>query len=66
MEKLSKQKEAFYKKYGEHTDSDILKEMLYLQIRMAEKIEANRSNTSKLVWWLIAIPLIFAVILLMK
>lgn len=37
------------------------------QLRLIhEKLERNRSNTSTLVWWLIAIPIIVALLLFMS
>ncbi|WP_406683327.1 hypothetical protein N1F78_11600 [Seonamhaeicola sp. MEBiC1930] len=57
--KWTQQRINFVKTYGELDDSETLKEILFTQKCIFEKLEQNRSNTSKLVWWLIAIPIIF-------
>ena len=50
---MTKKRIKFLKTYSDLDDSEILKEL--------EKI---RSNTSMLVWWLIAIPIIFFIIII--
>lgn len=49
--------------YGNQTDSETLKEILFAQQLQLTKLEKIRSNTSILAWWLVAIPLILAIIL---
>jgi len=44
-------------------DRHILLAQLYELTLIHEKMERNRSNTSTMVWWLIAIPLIFMILL---
>lgn len=61
--KGGKYKEKFYKDHGHLTDSEILKEILYIQKTQAGKLERIRSNTSTMVWWLIAIPIISVLIM---
>lgn len=60
--KLSKEEIQFIEKYGEMSDSEILKEILRQNIIQTSKLERTRSNTSAIVWWFIAIPLIGALI----
>ena len=59
--KLTPQRLKFIEKYQEFNDSDTLKEILYAQQIQINKLESIRSNTSKLVWWLIALPIIFGI-----
>lgn len=59
----SEKRKQFNELTENHTDNDFLREILYSQIDNAEKLEAIRSNTSKLVWFLIAIPIIIYLII---
>ena len=59
----TKHKAGFYQRYQEMDDGEILRELLYVQTRILNKVERNRQNTSSLVWWFIALPLIFGIIL---
>jgi type IV secretory pathway component VirB8 len=49
--------------FKDFTESEIQKEILFAQQLTIDKLEKVRSNTSKIVWWLIVIPIIIAVIL---
>lgn len=51
-------KEIFIKSFDNFNDNDLLKEILYVQQLNYLKLELIRSNTSKLVWFLIVIPII--------
>ena len=44
--------------YSGFSDSQVLLEILFAQQIQIDKLENTRSNTSKLVWWLIAIPIL--------
>ena len=59
---LSKRK-WFDDYFKDFTESEIQKEILFAQLLTNDKLEKVRSNTSKIVWWLIVIPIIIAVIL---
>ena len=48
----------FDKKYDNLNDSQTLTELLFAQQLQIEKLEKIRRNTSILVWWLIAIPIV--------
>ena len=48
----------FDEDYEGAEEIDILKDQLFVQKLSLEKLEAIRSNTSKIVWWTIALPLI--------
>jgi hypothetical protein len=53
-------KDRFRQKYADYSEKDLLLELLY-SIKNSNSIqERNRQNTSKLVWWLVALPIIFA------
>ncbi|MEH6536622.1 MAG: hypothetical protein V7719_09530 [Psychroserpens sp.] len=56
--KITPKRLKFIEKYAEFDDSETLKEMLFAQQIQNEKLEKIRSDTSKLVWWLIALPII--------
>ncbi|KUO66702.1 MAG: hypothetical protein APF83_04715 [Lutibacter sp. BRH_c52] len=43
-------------------DIDLLREILYTQQKSFNLLEKTRNNTSKLVWFLVAIPIISVVI----
>lgn len=62
--KVSPERIRFKERFGDLNDSDTLKEILFAQHLQFEKLEKIRSNTSVLVWWLIAVPLIVGMILL--
>ncbi len=52
----------FEKDREEWNDKDIQMAQLYFLKLINDKAEHNRLNTSKLVWWLIALPFIFALL----
>jgi type IV secretory pathway component VirB8 len=62
-EKGSPKREWFNDYFKDFTESEIQKEILFAQQLTIDKLEKVRSNTSKIVWWLIVIPIITAVIL---
>lgn len=53
----------FENDYGSLNETEIQKEILYLQQLNLEKLERVRANTSNLVWFLIVIPIIIGVLL---
>lgn len=59
---MTEYKSNFIKKYDHISNRDLLIEIIYSIKSQNGLIERNRSNTSKLVWWLIAIPFIVAFI----
>lgn len=61
---MTKKRIKFLKTYSDLDDSEILKEILFANSLQVEKLEKIRSNTSMLVWWLIAIPIIFFIIII--
>ena len=64
-EKGSPKREWFNDYFKDFTESEIQKEILFAQLLTNDKleiIEKVRSNTSKIVWWIIVIPIIAAVI----
>jgi hypothetical protein len=61
---MTEERIKFLDTYGDLKDSKVLKEILYTQNLQLDKLEKIRSNTSKLVWWLIAIPIIITIIIL--
>jgi len=58
---VSKRKQKFNEKYKDFSDTELLKEYVYNQELTYDKLEKIRANTSNLVWFLIVIPIIFAV-----
>ena len=65
MEEKKKEspKRKWYNEYwGDLNESEIQKEILFAQLLTNDKLEKVRSNTSKIVWWIIVIPIIVAVI----
>ncbi|WP_412984752.1 hypothetical protein [Pontimicrobium sp. IMCC45349] len=58
----SKEKLEFLEDYSDLNDSETLKEILYYQKLQLKKMEQVRTDTSKLVWWLIAIPIIVTIL----
>lgn len=63
-EKLTQKELAFNEKYQNHSEAEIQKEILYTQKILIEKTEKVRKNTSTLVTFLVAIPLIFGLLYL--
>ena len=62
-EEESQKRKWFNDYFKDFTESEIQKEILFAQHLTNDKLEKVRSNTSKVVWWLIVIPIIVAVIL---
>ena len=60
---LTQKRKQFNEKYKYLTKSEVQKELLFAQQLTIDKLEKIRTNTSNIVWWLIAIPIIVAVIL---
>ncbi|GAB4165640.1 MAG: hypothetical protein Tsb0033_27450 [Winogradskyella sp.] len=58
-------KERFLQSYESYNNDQLLKELLYYQKIKIEKLEKIRSNTSSLVWWLIAIPIIVGILMIL-
>ncbi|MFY0714286.1 hypothetical protein J1D01_11450 [Seonamhaeicola sp. NFXS20] len=58
----TKKRIKFLETYGDLDDSETLKELLYANKLQVEKLEKIRSNTSMLVWWLVAIPVFFVIL----
>ena len=58
---MTKKRIKFLETYSDLDDSELLKELLFSNTLKIEKLEKIRSNTSMLVWWLVAIPIIFFV-----
>ncbi len=63
---LTPKRKVFNEKFGEYSDSEILKELLFTQRITVERLENIRKNTSNLVWFLSVIPIIIGVILAMS
>ena len=61
---MTKKRIKFLEIYSDLDDNEILKEILFTNTLQIEKLEKTRSNTSMLVWWLIAIPIIFGIIIM--
>lgn len=59
--KITPERIMFYDNYGELDDAEILREILFTHHLQIGKLEKIRSNTSKLVWWLIVLPIILAI-----
>ncbi len=55
-----------YLKYGDLSEKEVQREMLFAQRLSLEKLEKIRQNTSNLVWWLVVVPIVAAVIILFK
>ena len=49
-------------RYDDYDVKDVLIEILKAEKKSAEKLELVRQNTAKLVWWLVAIPIIIGVL----
>ena len=52
----------FLEKYENVQDKDLMIELVYSLHRNNQLLERNRQNTSKMVWWLIAVPLLFGLL----
>jgi hypothetical protein len=63
--KMTPKRKKFNETYHNFDDHETLKELLFAQQIQIDKLEKIRSNTSKLVWWLIALPLIFGILLML-
>lgn len=55
--------EKFVNSRKDWDDKHIQLVQLYELKLIHEKVERNRSNTSTMVWWLIAIPFIFLILM---
>lgn len=62
---MTKNRIKFLETYNDLDDSETLKEILYAHTLQVEKLEKIRSNTSILVWWLVAIPIILVIIIVL-
>jgi hypothetical protein len=62
---MTKKRIKFLETYSDLDDSETLKELLFANTLQVEKLEKIRSNTSMLVWWLVAIPIIFVILAFM-
>jgi len=60
--KLLPLRKAFNEQYGELSEVEIQKEILFSHKITNLKLEKIRENTSKLVWFLIVVPFIIGVI----
>lgn len=61
---MTKKRIKFLETYSDLDDSETLKELLFANTLQVEKLEKIRSNTSMLVWWLVAIPILFFIIIM--
>lgn len=61
--KLTSKRIKFIETYSDFDDQDTLKELLFTHQLQLDKLERIRSNTSMLVWWLVAIPIIFGILI---
>ncbi|QHI36214.1 hypothetical protein IMCC3317_15730 [Kordia antarctica] len=53
---ITDERTQFLETYGDLKDGKIQRELLFVQTLQLDKLEKIRSNTSKLVWWLVVIP----------
>ena len=60
--KESPKRKWFNEYWGDLNESEIQKEILFAQLLTNDKLEKVRSNTSKIEWWIIVIPIIAALI----
>ena len=60
--KMTPKRIHFIKTYSEFDDSQTLKEILFAQKEQLDKLERIRTNTSVLVWFLVALPFIFGIL----
>ncbi|SDB33536.1 hypothetical protein SAMN03097699_0767 [Flavobacteriaceae bacterium MAR_2010_188] len=56
---MTKERINFIKRYSDLTEDEKFTELLYAQQMKINKLERIRRNTSLLVWWLIALPILF-------
>ena len=56
------EREQFNKLTENLNDNDLLREILYTQQKSLNHLERTRNNSSKLVWFLVAIPIIALVL----
>ncbi|HIB49507.1 MAG TPA: hypothetical protein EYO35_14505 [Flavobacteriaceae bacterium] len=59
----SNYKEKFLERYKDKDQNELLIELIWVLRKNFDKNEKIRENTSKLVWWLIAIPIIIGLII---
>lgn len=64
VKQTSERRAKFNDKYNDFDEVGILKEILFAQALQIDKLEKLRSNTSTLVWWLVAIPIICFILIL--
>lgn len=55
---MNKIKYDFLTKYDSVEDRDLMVEMLFTLKNINRLLDRNRQNTSKMVWWLIAVPIL--------
>lgn len=60
--KNTPRRNRFMLTYGHMDEKEMLREMLFAQQIQIDKLERTRSNTSTLVWFLVAIPFVFAIL----
>lgn len=65
QQNLSPKRHRFNEKYNEFTESEIQKELLFVQQFTIDKLEKIRVNTSNLVWFLIVIPIILGILVVL-
>ena len=63
--KKTRRQEYFEKQRIQWSDRDIQLEILYAQQIQIDKLEKIRANTNTMIWWLIAIPIILAILLVL-
>jgi hypothetical protein len=61
---MTKKRIKFLETYSDLDDSETLRELLFASTLQVDKLEKIRSNTSMLVWWLVAIPILFFIIVI--
>ncbi len=64
--KMTSTRIKFLETYGEFDEAKTLHEILFAQQLQIKKLERIRSNTSILVWWLVAIPIVIFLIALIS
>jgi hypothetical protein len=60
---LTSKRAKFLEKYGSMNETELSLELLFAQQLQMEKLEKIRSNASKLVWWLIALPILAGILM---
>ena len=60
--KMTPKRNKFILTYNDYDDSETLKELLFANQLQLEKLERIRANTSILVWWLVALPVILGIL----